>query len=335
MNREFIEKLPKVELHCHIEGSLEPEMLFHLAQRNNVSIPFDSVEQVKQAYQFTQLQDFLDIYYQGMNVLQTEQDFYDLTMAYLERIHQDNVRHTEIFFDPQGHTSRGIKFETVLNGIRSALDDGEEKFGITFEIIMCFLRHLSEEDARKTLEQAATYKDQIIGIGLDSSELGNPPEKFENVFREARQQGYLCVAHAGEEGPPAYVWDTLSLLKVDRVDHGNSSLKDSALVAELRSKAMPLTVCPLSNLKLCVVDDLTNHPLKTMLDAGLCATVNSDDPAYFGGYMNDNYLQTAEALGLSKEHIITLAKNSIAASFANDKRKQQLYAELDVYISDQ
>ena len=331
MKNQFIENMPKVELHCHIEGTLEPEMLFNLANRNQVSIPFDSVEQVKQAYQFTQLQDFLDIYYQGMNVLQTQQDFYDLTMAYLEKINSENVRHTEIFFDPQGHTSRGIDFETVITGIRAAMMDGESRYGITFEIIMCFLRHLSEEDAMQTLHQAAAHKDHIIGVGLDSSELGNPPEKFKTVFREARQQGYLCVAHAGEEGPPEYVWDTLSMLKVDRIDHGNTSLKDPELVSTLSASQMPLTVCPLSNLKLCVVDSLTNHPLKTMLEAGLCATVNSDDPAYFGGYMNDNYLQSAQALDLNTDQILTLARNSISASFASNARKKQLLEELTVY----
>jgi adenosine deaminase len=329
----FIEGLPKVELHLHIEGSLEPELMFALAQRNNVGIPFKSVEEVRKAYDFSNLQDFLDIYYQGMNVLQTEQDFYDLTHAYLTRIAAQNVMHAEIFFDPQGHTARQIPFETVVNGITRALADGEEKLGVSSRLIMCFLRHLPESDALATLEQALPYKDKIIGVGLDSSEVGHPPSKFARVFDKARQAGFLIVAHAGEEGPPGYVWEALDRLGVDRIDHGNRSLEDDALVARLAQEAMPLTVCPLSNLKLCVVDDLRRHPLKKMLALGLNATVNSDDPAYFGGYMNENYKAVTHALGLEKPDLLKLAKNSIDASFLNKDEKEALHARLEAYAA--
>ncbi len=327
----FIEKLPKVELHLHIEGSLEPELMFSLAQRNKIKLPFKSVEEVRKAYDFSNLQDFLDIYYQGMGVLQTEQDFYDLTWAYLEKCAAQNVIHTEIFFDPQGHTGRGIKFETVLNGITRALDDGKKKFGISSGLIMCFLRHLSEEAAFKTLEQAIPYKSRIIGVGLDSSEKGHPPSKFARVFAKARTEGFLIVAHAGEEGPPEYVWEALDVLKVNRIDHGNRSLEDTALVARLVKEGMALTVCPLSNLKLCVVRDMRNHPLKKMLELGLKATVNSDDPAYFGGYMNDNYKAVAKALNLEKSHLLTLARNSVEASFLTDAEKSVLLQKVNAY----
>lgn len=328
---QFIEGLPKVELHLHIEGSLEPELMFALAQRNKIDIPFKSVEEVREAYNFTNLQDFLDIYYQGMNVLHKEQDFYDLTWAYLSRVAAQNVLHVEIFFDPQGHTSRGVAFETALNGITRALEDGKTKLGVTSKLIMCFLRHLSEEDALKTLEQALPYKDKILGVGLDSSEVGHPPSKFARVFEKARVAGFLIVAHAGEEGPPAYVWEAVDVLKVDRIDHGNRSLEDEKLVSRLVADETALTVCPLSNLKLCVVKDMKQHPLKKMLDLGLKATVNSDDPAYFGGYMNENYKAVAEALNLDKSHLITLAKNSIEASFLNDTEKRALSDKVEAY----
>ena len=329
----FIEGLPKVELHLHIEGSLEPEMLFALAQRNKIELPFKSVEEVRKAYDFGNLQDFLDIYYQGMGVLQTEQDFYDLTLAYLEKSAAQNVVHTEIFFDPQGHTERGIKFETVLNGITRALDDGKKKLGISSRLIMCFLRHLSEEDAFKTLEQALLYKDRIIGVGLDSSEVGHPPSKFKRVFDRARAEGFLTVAHAGEEGPPEYIWEALDLLKISRLDHGNRALEDQNLIARLTGEGMALTVCPLSNLKLCVIKDMKKHPLKKMLELGLKATVNSDDPAYFGGYMNDNYKAVTEALSLEKPHLLILVRNSIDASFLTQTEKNNLLDQVKAYAT--
>jgi len=328
----FIDGLPKVELHLHIEGSLEPELMFALAQRNNVKIPFKSVEEVRAAYDFSNLQDFLDIYYQGMNVLQTEQDFYDLTWAYLQRIAAQNVLHTEIFFDPQGHTARGVKFETVLEGITRALDDGRRNLGVSSFLFMCFLRHLSEDDAFETLHQAIPYKHRILGVGLDSSEKGHPPSKFERVFAEARENGFLIVAHAGEEGPPEYVWEALDQLKVNRIDHGNRSLEDGKLVQRLVHDAMPLTVCPLSNLKLCVIKDIHEHPLKKMLALGLKATVNSDDPAYFGGYMNENFRAVTHALNLTKQELATITKNSIEASFLDKNGKADLHKKLDDYM---
>lgn len=327
----FIALLPKAELHLHIEGSLEPELMFELAQRNDVAIPFASVDEVREAYAFSNLQDFLDIYYQGMGVLQTGQDFYDLTAAYLARAHADAVRHAEIFFDPQGHTARGIAFETVITGITRALDDAKTGYGMTSKLIMCFLRHLSEAEAEATLDQALPYLDRIDGVGLDSSEVGHPPAKFERVFARARDLGLKIVAHAGEEGPPAYVYEALDLLKVDRIDHGNRSLEDPALVARLASEGMTLTVCPLSNLKLCVVDDIANHPLKLMLGAGLHATVNSDDPSYFGGYINANYQAVADALDLSRDDLLTLARNSFTGSFLADDDKARHLAAIDAY----
>lgn len=327
----FIAGLPKAELHLHIEGSLEPELMFELAQRNNVAIPFASVDEVRAAYAFSNLQDFLDIYYQGMSVLRTEEDFYDLTAAYLARAHADAVRHVEIFFDPQGHTERGIAFATVIAGITRALDDARARYGMTSKLIMCFLRHLSEADAEKTLDEALSYLDRIDGVGLDSSEVGHPPAKFERVFARARALGLKLVAHAGEEGPPAYVHEALDLLKVDRIDHGNRSLEDPALVARLAAEGMTLTVCPLSNLKLCVVSDIAAHPLRTMLAAGLHATVNSDDPSYFGGYVNANYHAVADALDLSKDELLTLARNSFAGSFLGDADKAKHLAAIDAY----
>ncbi|MCA8889934.1 MAG: adenosine deaminase [Parvularculaceae bacterium] len=325
----FAARLPKAELHLHIEGSLEPEMLFALAKRNKVDIAFESVDDVRAAYRFSNLQDFLDIYYQGMSVLRTEEDFFDLTMAYLNRARADNVRHVEIFFDPQGHTERGVTFDTAISGIITALKMSRAQFGMTSKLIMCFLRHLSEEDAFATLKQAEGWLDQIEGVGLDSSEVGQPPSKFERVFAAARERGLKLVAHAGEEGPPEYVYEALDLLKIDRLDHGNRSLEDDALVARLREAGMTLTVCPLSNLKLCVVDDMRAHPIKRMLDAGLRATVNSDDPSYFGGYMNDNFAAIINALDLTKDDIRTLAKNSFNGSFLSDGEKRAQIAMIE------
>ena len=328
----FIKGLPKVELHMHIEGSLEPDMLFDLAKKNNVVLPFKSVVEVRHAYNFTKLQDFLDIYYKGMSVLQTEQDFYDLTYAYLEKSASDNVLHTEIFFDPQGHTERGVEFEVVINGITRALDDGHFNLGISSKLIMCFLRHLSEQDAFQTLEMALPYKDKIIGVGLDSSEIGHPPSKFERVFSKAKEEGFRILAHAGEEGPPEYIWEAINLLKIDRLDHGNRALEDEALIEKLVQMGMALTICPLSNLKLCVVNDLREHPLKYILKKGLKATVNSDDPSYFGGYMNDNFVSITKALNLNKSDLVTLVKNSIDASFLEESRKAVLESKLDQYL---
>lgn len=327
----FIAGLPKVELHLHIEGSLEPAQMFEFAQRNNVTLPYASVEEVQAAYKFSDLQEFLDLYYQGMSVLLKKVDFYDLTMAYLKRVQADNCRHVEIFFDPQGHTERGVKFEDAIEGILQALDDGQKEFGITSHLILSFLRHLSEEDAFKTLEQAEPYLSQILGVGLDSSELGHPPSKFERVFADAKAKGLKIFAHAGEEGPPDYVWQALDLLKVDRIDHGNRSLEDAELVQRLVADKMTLTVCPLSNLKLCVVDDLENHPLKKMLNFGLKATINSDDPSYFGGYMTDNYQQIASALKLDRKDLKTLAINGIEGAYLSEDRARKLKDELVDY----
>jgi adenosine deaminase len=328
----FIAALPKAELHLHIEGSLEPELMFELAQRNGIAIPFATVDDVRAAYAFSNLQDFLDIYYQGMGVLQTEQDFYDLTAAYLARAYADGVRHSEIFFDPQGHTARGIPFATVIGGITRALD-AQAQYDMSSRLIMCFLRHLSEEEAEATLDEAYPWLDRIDGVGLDSSEVGHPPAKFQRVFARARNLGLRLVAHAGEEGPPEYVRQALDLLGVDRIDHGNRSLEDEALVARLADDAMCLTVCPLSNLKLCVVDDMTAHPLKTMLDAGLLATVNSDDPSYFGGYVNANYTAVADALDLSRDELVTLARNSFLGAFLDDDAKARHLAAIDAYAA--
>ncbi|WP_347454861.1 adenosine deaminase [Acinetobacter sp. ANC 7454] len=322
MNRlELIQALPKAELHVHIEGTFEPELMFAIAQRNEISIPYKSVEEVKQAYNFHNLQSFLDIYYAGANVLIHEQDFYDLAWAYFEKCAEDNVVHTEMFFDPQTHTDRGIAFETVINGLKRACIDAENKLGITSHLIMCFLRHLSEDAAFETLEQALPYKDQIIGVGLDSSEVGHPPSKFERVFAKAREAGFLIVAHAGEEGPAEYVWEALDLLKVNRIDHGVRSEEDPALMQRLIAEKMPLTVCPLSNLKLCVVDDMKQHNIHRLLQQGVHVTVNSDDPAYFGGYVNDNFIAIAEALDLSNEELKQLAINSFEASFISEADK--------------
>lgn len=333
MNRsELIKTLPKAELHLHIEGSMEPQMMFDLAARNGILIPFATVDDVRQAYRFSKLQDFLDIYYQGMNVLQTEQDFYDLTMAYLKRVSADNVRHVEIFFDPQGHTDRGIPFGTVVEGISRALAEGSRSLGISSYLILSFLRHLSEEAAFETLKMAEPYLDRFIGVGLDSSELGHPPEKFARVFAAARDLGLKLCAHAGEEGPPSYVYGALDDLQVDRIDHGNRAMEDSALVKRIIDAGLTLTVCPLSNLKLAVIDRMEDSPIRTMLDAGIRATVNSDDPAYFGGYMNDNFNAVADALDLSAEQLATLARNSFTGSFLpQNEQAVHLAAIDDVY----
>jgi len=328
----FIDGLPQPDLHLHLEGSLEPEMLFALAQRNAVAIPFASVEAVRTAYNFSNLQDFLDIYYQGMSVLQTEADFYELTDAYLRRAEADAVRHVEIFFDPQGHTERGIAFATVITGITRALADARAR-GLTSRLILCFLRHLSEAEAEATLDQALPFLHLITGVGLDSSEVGHPPAKFARVFARARGLGLKLVAHAGEEGPPAYVHEALEVLHVDRIDHGNRALEDAGLVTRLAGEAMCLTVCPLSNLKLCVVPDLKAHPLRRMLDAGLVATVNSDDPAYFGGYVNANFIAVADALDLTRDEIVTLARNSFTGSFLDAANKARHLAAIDAFLA--
>jgi adenosine deaminase len=329
--QDFIRAMPKAELHLHLEGSLEPEMMVALAGRNGLQLPYESVEAVRAAYDFTQLQDFLDIYYQGMSVLQTAADFHDLTLAYLQRVKADGVTHVEVFFDPQGHTDRGIAFETVLDGIAAALAAGEKKLGITSKLIMCFLRHLSEEAAFATLDEALPHRDRIFGVGLDSSERGFPPSKFERVFAKARAAGFTAVAHAGEEGPPAYVAEALDLLKVARIDHGNRAMEDPALVRRLAASGLALTVCPLSNLKLCVVADLAAHPLRAMLQQGLKATVNSDDPAYFGGYMTDNFLAIQDALQLTRAGIEQLGRNAFEGSFMSPQDKAEALAKFDAF----
>jgi len=330
---KFIRQIPKAELHLHIEGSFEPELMFKIADRNKIKIKYNSVDELKTAYNFNNLQEFLDIYYAGANVLQTEKDFYDLTWAYLEKAHSQNIVHTEIMFDPQTHTERGIPFPTVIEGIHNALADAEKKFGITSKLIMSFLRHLDENSAFETLETAKSYKNKIAAIGLDSSEVGNPPSKFKNVFAEAQKQGYLVVTHAGEEGPPEYVWEALNLLHVNRIDHGNRSLEDKKLVVKLVEQKIPLTVCPLSNIKLCNVDKIENHPIKTMLNLGLIATVNSDDPAYFGGYVNENFIAVSNALNLTKQDIYLLAKNSFDASFIGQNEKEKYIISINLFLN--
>ena len=329
----FVRGLPKAELHLHIEGSLEPEQMFEFARRNGVKLPFASVEEVRAAYAFSNLQDFLDIYYQGAQVLLTTADFHDLAMAYFRRVAADGARHAEIFFDPQTHTDRGVPFAVVIEGLLSGMDEAEQTLGVTSKLILCFLRHLSEEAAFATLEQAKPWLDRIAGVGLDSSEVGHPPAKFAKVFAAARKLGLKVVAHAGEEGPPDYVYEALDLLEVDRIDHGNRALEDDALTERLVREGMTLTVCPLSNLKLCVVGDLTAHPLKRMLDLGLRATVNSDDPAYFGGYLGQNWIETAEALDLSRDELIVLAKNSFTGSFLAPDEIARHLADIDAYVA--
>jgi len=322
--KNFIRALPKIELHLHIEGTLEPGLLFELAQRNSISIPFKSEAEVHEAYEFTDLQSFLDIYYQGANVLIHEQDFFDLTWAYLLRCQQDNVIHTEIFFDPQTHTERGIAFDTIINGIHRALVQAEVELQITSRLILCFLRHLDEAAAFTTLEQALSHRDKIVSVGLDSSEKGNPPEKFQRVFERALDEGFLTVAHAGEEGPASYISNSLSLLKVSRIDHGVRCVEDPALVEQLIADRVPLTVCPLSNIKLRVFDTMTQHNIVELLRRGLCVTINSDDPAYFGGYMTDNFLAVAEAHSMSAREISQFTFNAIEASFTSKHEKQRL-----------
>ena len=328
----LLEQMPKAELHIHIEGSLEPELIFALAGRNKVSIAYASVAELRSAYAFSNLQSFLDIYYAGASVLIESQDFYDMALAYFTKAAADNVIHAELFFDPQTHTVRGVSMETVINGLHRACVDAQKELGITALLIMCFLRHLSEKEAFETLEQALPFRDKIIGIGLDSGEVGNPPEKFARVFARCRELGFHLVAHAGEEGPPAYIWTALDVLKVERIDHGVQCLKDAALMQRLAADRIALTVCPLSNLKLCVFPDLASHNLRQLLDAGLAATVNSDDPAYFGGYMNDNFLQTFAATGMTSAHAYTLARNSFEASFADASVQRGYIDRLDAYF---
>jgi len=330
--RSFIHDLPKAELHVHIEGTLEPELLFDLAARNRVELPFSTVEEVRKAYAFDNLQSFLDLYYEGAAVLVHERDFYDLAHAYLRTAAAQNVRHAEIFFDPQTHTQRGVELETVVSGLRRALDDAEREWGVSSKLILCFLRNLSAEAAMETLEQALPLKDCIVGVGLDSSERGHPPSKFQDVFERALQSGFLTVAHAGEEGPPDYIWQALNLLGVSRIDHGVRCLEDPELIEYLKEKQIPLTVCPLSNVELRVFDRLEDHNLKTLLDRGLCATVNSDDPAYFGGYIEENYVAVQRALGLDRSRIGKLASNAFHASFLPADEKQRLLSELDTFM---
>lgn len=320
---DLIKKIPKAELHLHIEGTFEPELMFEIATRNKVAIRFKSVEELRRAYNFHDLQSFLDLYYEGARVLIYERDFYELTMAYLKKCREDNVVHTEIFFDPQTHTDRGVAFKTMFEGIHRALQDAKREWGMSFHMIMCFLRHLSEESAMATLQEALPFKDKIIAVGLDSGEKGNPPHKFERVFAMARDAGFLTVAHAGEEGPPEYIWESLDLLKVKRIDHGVRAIEDEKLLARLIEEKMPLTVCPLSNIKLCVFKDMKEHNLKKLLDRGVMVTINSDDPAYFGGYMNQNFIETARSLDLSHQEILQIAKNSFEASFLSEADKQR------------
>jgi len=325
---DFIAALPKAELHLHIEGTLEPELAFQLADKNQVSLPFASVDEMRAAYDFQDLQSFLDLYYASISVVCTEEDFHDLTLAYLKKAASQNVRHTEIFFDPQSHTARDIPMETVLNGITSALKQGEKELGVSSRLILCFLRHLSAESAWETLQQALSFREQFIGVGLDSSEVGHPPSKFVKVFEEARRNGLHIVCHAGEEGPPEYITEALDLLHAERIDHGVRCMDDPTLVERLAAEQIPLTVCPLSNVRLCVYPDMSQHPLKRMLEAGLRVTVNSDDPPYFGGYVNENFTAVQQALDLSRQELIQLARNSFTSAFLSDAEQQKLLSEL-------
>jgi len=328
----FIAEMPKAELHLHIEGTLEPELMMNLATRNSVTLPYATIEDIRQAYEFNCLQDFLDVYYLGMSVLLKREDFFDLAWAYLEKMAVQNVTHVEVFFDPQGHTARGVTFDTVLSGLTDAFDKAGRDLGITSKLIMCFLRHLSEDEAFDTLEQACACKSHIHGVGLDSSENGHPPSKFKRVFTEARQQGFTPVAHAGEEGPPSYVIEALDELHIERIDHGNRALEDASLVRRIADSGMAMTVCPLSNKRLQIVPDLKDHPLRRMLNAGICATINSDDPSYFGGYLNDNYLVVAQALNLSHSEIVQLGRNSFIGSFMSDVDKRAAVAQFDEFV---
>jgi adenosine deaminase len=327
--QDFIDRLPKAELHVHVEGTLEPELMLLLAERNGVALRYSTVAEARAAYRFSDLQSFLDIYYEGARVLVREEDFYDLTWAYLLKARQNNVVHTEIFFDPQIHTERGVPFETVLSGIRAALDAGRRELDITSHLLLCFLRHLSADAAMSTLERALPHRDAILGVGLDSSEIGNPPSKFAAVFERARNEGFLSVAHAGEEGPPEYIWQALDVLRVRRIDHGVRCLEDGRLVERLRRDQVPLTVCPLSNIRLRVFDRMEDHNIGRLLEAGLCVSVHSDDPAYFGAYINDNYRAVRDAHGLGRPEILRLARNSLVASFLDDTEKRRRLADLE------
>ena len=331
--QSFIQNIPKAELHLHIEGSLEPELMFALGRKNNIALPFNSVEEVRAAYKFTNLQTFLDIYYQGANVLVKEQDFYDMTWAYLQKCQEQNIVHAEIFFDPQTHTDRGIPFEAVINGIHQALKDAEQRYDMTTGLIMCFLRHLSGEAALETLEAALPFKDKLIGVGLDSSEQGHPPEKFAAAFERALDEGLLTVAHAGEEGPPSYIWGALDILKVSRIDHGVRCEEDNELIKRLVKEQIPLTVCPLSNTALKVYQNMGDHNLVRLLEHGLCITINSDDPAYFGGYMNENLNAIQTAFDLDQSTIYRLMKNGFNAAFLDEKARQKHLVNLDDFMS--
>jgi len=328
-----IQGIPKTELHLHIEGSFEPELMFEIAKRNNIPLDFDSVESLKKAYKFNNLQEFLDIYYLGAKVLIHEQDFFDLTWAYLTKVHSQNVVHVEVFFDPQTHTERGIAFDVVIKGIRRALEKAKTELNISYKLIMSYLRHLSEDDAFKTLEESLPYKDWIDGVGLDSSEVGNPPSKFANVFKASAEHGFKLVAHAGEEGPAEYIWEALDVLNVDRIDHGNRCLSDEKLVERLVKEQMALTLCPLSNVELKVIQEMKEHPVATMLDKGILATIHSDDPAYFGGYMNENYLETAKALSLNNDQLMQLAINGFEASWLSREEKDAHISAVKAYFA--
>ena len=332
-SRDFIAAIPKAELHLHIEGSFEPELMFAIARRNAVALPYADADEARAAYAFGDLQSFLDVYYQGIAVLRTERDFHDLTGAYLERAKADGVRHAEILFDPQAHTGRGVPFAAVIEGIGAALDDGGARLGLSTRLILCFLRHLDEERAQKTLDEALPYRDRIVGVGLDSYEAGHPPGKFARVFARARAEGFRCVAHAGEEGPPAYVREALDVLEVERIDHGNRAIEDPALMRRLAREGVALTMCPLSNLRLGVVESIADHPLRRMMEAGLRVTVNSDDPAYFGGYVIDNYVAVCEGLGLGRDEVVALARNSFEASFLPAAGKQAMLGEIDRFVA--
>ncbi|MFW2375866.1 adenosine deaminase [Cellulophaga baltica] len=331
--KKIIQGIPKAELHLHIEGSFEPELMFKIAKRNNITLAYDSIASLKEAYKFNNLQEFLDLYYIGAQVLIHEQDFYDLTWAYLTKVHSQNVVHVEVFFDPQTHTDRGISFEVVFNGIFKALEKAKEELNISYQLIMSYLRHLSEDEAFKTLESSLPYKQYIHGVGLDSSEMGNPPSKFSKVFKASADEGYKLVAHAGEEGPSTYIWEALDLLKVVRIDHGNRCLDDEALVERLLQEKVALTLCPLSNVALKVIQKMEEHPVAKMLDKGLIATIHSDDPAYFGGYMNENYYETAKALNLNKSQLMQLAINAFEASWLSAARKEEHINQVKEYFS--
>ncbi len=328
----IIQGIPKAELHLHLEGSFEPELMFEIAHRNNITLEYDSIESLKKAYKFNNLQEFLDIYYTGAQVLIHEQDFYDLTWAYLTKVHSQNVVHVEVFFDPQTHTDRGIEFDVVIKGIRKALEKAKEELNISYKLIMSYLRHLSEEEAFKTLESSLPYKHWIDGVGLDSSEMGNPPSKFVNVFEASAKHGYKLVAHAGEEGPSDYIWEALDLLNIERIDHGNRCLDDADLVQRLLDNNIGLTLCPLSNLELKVIQKMEDHPVLDMLNKGILATIHSDDPAYFGGYMNENYYETAKALNLNKDHLMQLAINAFEASWLSDEAKEKHISDVRSYF---